>query len=122
MEILIVDSDVSSATSLSKQLALRGCEVHLAKDAPEALPLIERFPIDAALLSLAMLKESAIGLIRHIKVLRSQSIILVLAEQGQLTLSIRCMHAGATDDMIVPVDVERLVLKLNQLQRKIRKT
>ena len=120
--IIIIDSEFFTRRSLSQQLMQRGCSVSEADGLVNTNQNFRSSCFDIALVALSSLKEEALLVIQNIKTDWPETEIIILADQGHLSLSIQGMKLGAFDDIMVPIDVEALLSKIRAAQKKQIKT
>jgi len=121
VNILVIDSEFLTRRSLSQQLVQRGCSVSEADGLVNASQKIRADEFDVALVALGSLKEEALLVIQNIKNSRPETEVIILTQQEHLSLSIQGMKLGAFDDIMVPVDVEELLVKISAAQKKNRR-
>jgi two-component system, OmpR family, phosphate regulon response regulator PhoB len=116
--ILIVDDEVGARTLIGIMLDRGGFKVSKAKDANEALSLLEKEGNpDMIILDVMMPGMDGIELCRQIrKRTNSADIpILILSARGDAESVMRGMDAGATDYIPKPILHHDLVAKVRQL-------
>ncbi len=116
--ILIVDDEVGARTLIGIMLDRGGFKVSKAKDANEALNLLEKEGNpDMIILDVMMPGMDGIELCRAIrKRSNTQDIpILILSARGDAESVMRGMDAGATDYIPKPILHHDLVAKVRQL-------
>ncbi len=65
--VLLVDDKPEILTTLTRFLALKGYEVEIATNVPDAIPLIEQKPFDAVILDLKLPPHSGLDLLKLIR-------------------------------------------------------
>jgi CheY-like chemotaxis protein len=108
--VLVVDDNVDAAEMLAAALALRGCEVALAHDAPQALKLAASGSFDAALLDIGLPVIDGYELaqrLRALDTLRDARLIAVTG-YGQPADKQRALAAGFHHHLVKPVDLRLL--------------
>ena len=117
--ILLVEDNEMNADMLSRRLARRGYEVSLAGDGEEGLRMVRSDPPDVVLMDMSLpvmtgwqatraLKDDPAT--RHIPVIALTA--HAMAEDRQ-----RALEAGCDDYDTKPVDLKRLLGKIESLQR-----
>ncbi|MDO8528243.1 MAG: sigma-54 dependent transcriptional regulator [Deltaproteobacteria bacterium] len=104
--ILVVDDEISIRKALEKFLTHLGYTVITAGDGEEALRLLEKNPVDLALIDLVMPKIDGITLIRKMKVMAPDVISIVLTGFGTITSAVEAMKAGAYHYLTKPFELE----------------
>jgi len=110
--VLLVDRNVSTRRSLARRLERIDYEILEAEGLSQALEIVDRSPIQVALLNLGCLAEEAPVLLRAINRVRPDTAVILLAGPEHIHLSIQCMKLGAFDELPVPLDVDRLVSRV----------
>src|SRR3989338_3291609 len=104
--ILIVDDEVAIRRALEKFLTGLGYQVVTAGDGEEGLELLEKHPIDLALVDLVMPKLDGISFIRKMKIAAPEVIPIVLTGFGTITSAVEAMKAGAYHYLTKPFELE----------------
>jgi len=104
--ILIVDDELSIRKALEKYLKSIGHRTYSAKDGHEALKVLEKHPIDLALVDLVMPKLDGISLIRKMKTIDPNIISIVLTGFGTITSAVEAMKAGAYHYLTKPFELD----------------
>jgi CheY-like chemotaxis protein len=113
--VLIVDDDSAVRSSLRNLLVVSNFQVHLAENGGEALDLLDRQPIDAAVIDLMMPRLDGIG-VMHALLARAEAqrprVILVLVSHVELYrslmgLRVRCLPARPFDAFAVAAELSR---------------
>ncbi len=107
--VLLVDDERDFADLLAERLQARGFEVRTAYDGEEALRLAAGFDIDVAVLDVNLPGMNGLALLRELKLVRPQAEALMLTGQNDLATAVAGMKLGATDYLVKPVPIERLV-------------
>ena len=112
--VLVVDDNTDAAEMLAEALTLRGCDVELAHDAPQALEIAATGGFDAALLDIGLPVIDGYELAQRLRAfanLRDTRFIAVTG-YGQPADKQRALAAGFHHHLVKPVDLrtlERLV-------------
>jgi CheY-like chemotaxis protein len=108
--VLVVDDNVDAAEMVAEALALRGCDVAVAHDAPQALELAASREFDAALLDIGLPVIDGYELaqrLRGLDNLRDARLIAVTG-YGQPADKQRALAAGFHHHLVKPVDLRML--------------
>ena len=120
--ILFVDRNFSSRRSLFQQMSQRGYHLIEAADVIQVDQIIHQNRIDVAILDLVSLKDEALLIVFKITKTHPGAKIILLREPEQIQLSIKGMQLGAFDDVIVPVNVEMLLSKIQSAFKNKRES
>ena len=116
--VLLVDDERDFADILAERLQARGFEVKTAYDGEEALRLAAGFDIDVAVLDVNLPGMNGLALLRELKLVRPQAEALMLTGQNDLATAVAGMKLGATDYLVKPVPIERLVEAITRAQER----
>jgi PAS domain S-box-containing protein len=105
--VLVVDDNVDAAEMLAAALTLRGCEVALAHDAPQALELAASRPFDAALLDIGLPIIDGYELAQRLRALDNlrDARLIAVTGYGQPADKQRAIAAGFHHHLVKPVDL-----------------
>jgi len=128
--ILIVDDDIAVRTSLSLLLKSDGMEVSTAKNAEQALSMINEEHPDMVLLDLNFSADTSgregMDLLKRIRALSASLPVILITGWASIDLAVRGMKLGANDFINKPWSNEHVLqsvktlLELNNLKREIR--
>ncbi|MHC1752893.1 sensor histidine kinase [Humidesulfovibrio sp.] len=107
--VLLVDDERDFADLLAERLQARGFQVRTAYDGEEALRLAAEHELDVAVLDVNMPGLDGLGVLRELKKRKPQAEALMLTGQRDLATAIQGMKLGATDYLVKPVPIEKLV-------------
>ncbi|MDP3427539.1 MAG: response regulator [Humidesulfovibrio sp.] len=116
--VLLVDDERDFADILAERLQARGFEVKTAYDGEEALRLAAGFDIDVAVLDVNLPGMNGLAVLRELKLVRPQAEALMLTGQNDLATAVAGMKLGATDYLVKPVPIERLVEAITRAQER----
>ncbi len=108
--ILVVDDNEDAAEMLAAVLELKGCDVHVAHDGPEALRLAETERFDAALLDIGLPVMDGYELaarLREFPTIKDAKLVAVTG-YGQDADRKRAAQAGFDHHLVKPVDLAKL--------------
>jgi len=108
--VLVVDDNVDAAEMLAEALTLRGCEVELAYDAPQALEIAARSKFDAALLDIGLPVIDGYELAQRLRALDNlrDTRLIAVTGYGQPADKQRALAAGFHHHLVKPVDLRKL--------------
>jgi len=116
--VLIVDDEVGARTLIGIMLDRGGFKVTKAKDADEALTMVEKDELpDLIILDVMMPGMDGIELCRVLRTKPrvTETPILILSARGDLEAISRGMEAGATDYLPKPILHHDLVAKVRSM-------
>lgn len=114
MRVLIVDDDAVFADQLARSLGRRGLECHLASDAGSALSQVGARRFDAALLDLRLATESGLELVRPLRTLAPDLVIVLLTGYASVATAVDAIKRGADDYLPKPCSVEVILRALRR--------
>lgn len=115
--ILVVDDEIGALTLIGIMLDRGGFEVLKARDANQALSVLEKDTPDLLILDVMMPGIDGIELCRMIRrrTETAETPILILSARGDAESVMRGMDAGATDYLPKPILHHDLVAKVRQM-------
>jgi two-component system, cell cycle response regulator DivK len=117
--ILLVEDNELNRDMLTRRLARRGYEVEIAKDGREGLSMAETYSPDLILLDLSLPEMDGFEVLQHLKQdSRMKNIpVIALTAHALLTDRSRALAAGFDDYDIKPIEMPRLLQKMDTLLR-----
>lgn len=106
--ILIVDDEVNIRQALVFALEMAGYQVEAAASGQEALAKLGGAPFDLMVLDLSMPGMDGVEVMRHVRDMGLDVLIVVLTGQATLESAIAAVKSGATDYLLKPVSVHEL--------------
>jgi DNA-binding NtrC family response regulator len=104
-EILIADDERSICEALGEIVSLEGHEALVAGSAREALALAQTASPALVFLDVRLPDRSGIEVLRQIKALRPQTVVIVITAFGSVRTAMEAMRAGAFDYLGKPLDL-----------------
>ena len=117
--LLVVDDDDRIRDLLKRYLNNNGFNITTAKDALEARKLVDLIEFDLIILDVMMPGEDGISLTAAIRLERVTPILLLTA-RGEPSDRISGLSAGADDYLPKPFEPEELLLRINNILRRIK--
>lgn len=115
-KILVVDDNVTAATSLGRLLELRGHDVAVAHSGPEALTMAREFVPDAVILDIKMPEMDGYEVARQLRAESGSAYALVaLTGFGQSEDKEMARQAGFDSHLTKPVALKELEAVLHEL-------
>ncbi len=115
--LLLVDDEPSILSSLKRVFINDGYEIHTATGGEEALLVIGRNRIDAALIDLMMPDMDGHTLLGRIKKLDPRIMVVMLTGYGGIQEAVTAIKAGAEDFLQKPFSNEILLASIGRLRR-----
>jgi two-component system response regulator PilR (NtrC family) len=118
-KLLVADDEQSMREFLDIMLKKEGYKVSLASNGEEVLKLAERDIFDLILMDIRMPKLDGIAVLKKIKALSPETIVIMITAYASTDTAIRAMKEGAYDYVTKPfkVDEIKLIIK-NALEKK----
>jgi DNA-binding response OmpR family regulator len=119
-KILVIETDEAFRRHISERLRLERYRVYEACQETEARNVFLKRDFDVVLLGLKGNKKLSLALLKTIKEMRPlvEVILLSSSENHSLSASIEGMKLGAFDELLVPFDVETLLLRIREACRR----
>lgn len=108
--VLVVDDDEAYRTSLQRAFERRGLSVFSAGSVDAALALLAGAAVDFASIDLRMPGASGLTLVRELKRLQPDAVIVVLTGYGSIATALEAVKAGAADYLTKPADASDLLV------------
>ncbi len=106
--LLVVDDEQSMREWLTIALSQDGFEVESAASGEEALKLLERTPVDLALVDLRMPGTDGLATLRAIKQLSEAVSVVIMTAYATAETAVHALKEGAYDYIIKPFKVDEL--------------
>jgi two-component system, NtrC family, response regulator PilR len=118
-KILVVDDEKSMREFLEIMLRKEDYKVSLAPNGEEVLRIIERDIFDLVLLDIRMPKMDGIAVLKKIKALSPETVVIMITAYASADTAIKAMKEGAYDYITKPFKVEeiKLIIK-NALEKR----
>jgi len=116
--VLLVDDEAEFIETLAKRLTRRGLTVHLANSGQQALDFLAGHDVDVAVLDVKMPGMDGIEALQKIKDLKPELEVLMLTAHANVEVAMRGMELGAFDYLMKPVELEELLGKIQDANRK----
>lgn len=120
MRILLVESDLNSATHLTQALRTASYTVDHTPLGEEAVEMLRHYDYDVVVLELMLTDLEGYDVIRRIRAARITTPILVLSTLVRPQAKIRAFSMGADDYLTKPHDAGELVARLQAITRRSR--
>jgi DNA-binding NtrC family response regulator len=108
ISILIVDDEESVRDSLYNWFIEDGYRVEVAENANKALSLLESDSFDIILADIKMPGMDGLEMLRRIKLLKSESIVIVMTAFATVDTAVQALKDGAFDYVTKPFDPDDL--------------
>lgn len=108
-KILVVDDEEITRLSLAEILSLEGYQVVSAKNGEEALQKLEEEIFDLVLADLVMKEVDGLQVMKAVKKLSPETVVIMLTAYGTLESAIEAMRWGAYDYLIKPCGAQEIV-------------
>ena len=108
MRILVVDDEELQRHSLRSILTKKGYEVEVASSGEAALELLKNSLFHAALVDLKMPKMDGIQLLREIKELDEDAIVIMITGYATVETAVKAMRQGAYDYIPKPFEADEI--------------
>ncbi len=116
--VLLVDDEAEFIETLGKRLARRGLTVHLANSGQQALDMVASTPLDVVVLDVKMPGMDGIEALQKIKALKPVLEVVMLTAHANVEVAMRGMELGAFDYLMKPVELDDLLYKIQDANKK----
>jgi len=117
--ILTVDDEEMIRDLLVTALSREGYDCFQAGSADEARDVLLNNRVELALLDIMMPGTSGVDLLKEIKKISADTVVLMVTAISDMETAMRCIHLGADDYILKPFDIERVLLTIkNSLEKQ----
>jgi DNA-binding NtrC family response regulator len=113
--ILIVDDEEIIRDSLSFVLTKEGYTVETAENGGMALKKIQTESFDIIITDLEMPELKGIELLERVRLLSSQTFVLIITAYASIETAIAALRKGASDYIIKPLEFDDILFRINRL-------
>jgi CheY-like chemotaxis protein len=119
LNILIADDDALQRELLQGFLEKHGYRVFSAGDGAEAVQLFRREPVQLALLDRRMPGLTGVQVLAEMKAINPLVRAILITAYSAVDVAVRVMQLGADDFLEKPVDLARLLEKIQQVEQDL---
>lgn len=119
-KILVVEDDFDLKQLFLRTLKRNGYETTGAKDAKEALDVLDTQHIDLIVTDVMMPGMDGFSFIREIREARMDMPVLFITAKGDIRDKQEGFRVGADDYMVKPIDIQELLLRVHALLRRAK--
>src|SRR5262245_14110526 len=113
--ILVAEDQDSARESLVELLRAEGYEVHEAADGKEAIAQVNKLDLDVVLTDLMMPGADGIAVLRHVRELSPQTLVLLMTAHASVETAVEAIRAGAQDYLLKPLIFDDVLRKVQNL-------
>lgn len=107
-DLLVVGSDPTLCEDLELHLRAQGYSMQAVADGGSALALVRQHSFDVALIDFGIPDLPCVDLIARMRAASPETVVLVMAEAGELETVLEVFRSGAHDYLLKPVGLEAL--------------
>jgi two-component system, OmpR family, response regulator len=122
ISVLLVEDDINLGTLLCEFLSVKGFIVDQAFNGAEGFELFSKNKYDICLIDVMMPKMDGFTLARKIRVIDKETPFLFLTAKSMLDDKIEGFKLGADDYVTKPFSMEELILRVNAIIKRTKKT
>jgi len=117
--ILTVDDEEMIRDLMVTALSREGYRCFQAGSAEEARAVLMNNRVDLAILDIMMPGRSGVDLLKELKVLSPETVVLMVTAISDTETAMKCIHLGAYDYILKPFDIDRVLLTIrNSLEQQ----
>lgn len=116
--ILVIDDDTRLRALLQRYLQENGFAVSVAKDAENARMFLKQYLFDLLIVDVMMPNETGIEFLQKLRQ-ESQIPAIILTAMGETADRISGLESGADDYLAKPFEPKELVLRINNILRRL---
>lgn len=112
--VLLVDDEKEFVSTLAERLEIRGLSVSVAFDGQEAMRILDNEAFDVIVLDVRMPGLSGLEILKRIRTQKPEIPVILLTGHSATRDGIEGMRLGAFDYLMKPVDIDRLMEKMQE--------
>jgi len=116
--VLLVDDEAEFVETLVKRLRKRKVNTAAVGSGEEALKILKEMPIDVVVLDVKMPGMDGIETLRQIKKISPLVEVIMLTGHANMEVAIEGMELGAFDYLMKPMDIDELLYKLQDANKR----
>jgi two-component system chemotaxis response regulator CheY len=114
-KILVVDDAEFLRVRTARLLAVEGFVVVEADNGSKAVELFQSEKPDITLLDISMPEKDGLAALKEILAAKPDAKVVMLSSQGQETLVLQAIRAGAKDYIVKPVEKDRVLAVIHKI-------
>lgn len=114
-KILLVDDNETLRARAARFLAVEGFTVVEAENADQAMDLFKAEQPDVILMDVSLPGKSGIAVLREMRAADPSAKAIMITAQGQESLVLEAVRAGAKDYVVKPLEKDRLISVVRKL-------
>jgi len=114
-KVLLIDDEPILLVTVSDALAKGGYTVEMAENGQKGLMMFQEGSFDIVLLDMVMPDMSGMDILREIKGLYPQTIVVMITAHGTIEKAVEAMKLGVHDFIAKPFSLDELILKLQNI-------
>lgn len=114
-KVLLIDDEPILLVTVSDALAKAGYTVEMAENGRKGLMMFQEGSFDIVLLDMVMPDISGMDILREIKGLYPQTIVVMITAHGTIEKAVEAMKLGVHDFIAKPFSLDELILKLQNI-------
>jgi DNA-binding NtrC family response regulator len=116
--VLLVDDEVDFLDTVVKRIQKRNVNATGVNSGEEALAFLEKSPVDVVVLDVRMRGMDGIETLRALKRQYPLTEVIMLTGHASLEMAIEGMELGAFDYLMKPVEIDDLLYKLQDANKR----
>ncbi|MFH1857329.1 MAG: sigma-54 dependent transcriptional regulator, partial [Candidatus Omnitrophota bacterium] len=118
--ILVIDDESNMRHMLTAVLEKDGYVVTSAADGTEALSILENRQYDVVLCDIRMPEMDGLAFLKRVADQKIDTTTIVMSAYGSIDTAVKAMRLGAADYISKPFKPDEILLKLGQVEERIR--
>jgi DNA-binding NtrC family response regulator len=116
--VLLIGEESAFMGALCERICSNGVAVSFAQTGSEALAILQREDIDVVVINVSDLGANGIRILDSIRETRTPAEFITLTSISSIHWSIEAMKRGAFADLLIPFNLEELLVKLREAGAK----
>ncbi|WP_020528321.1 sigma-54-dependent transcriptional regulator [Flexithrix dorotheae] len=117
-KILIIDDDFDICKLLTRFFSKHGYETFEAHNAKSAIDFLKETAVDLVLTDFRLPDEDGISLLQKIKLLRPQTLVIMITGYSDIRISVKAIKAGAFDYVTKPLHPDEILSTVKSALKK----
>lgn len=112
--IVIIDDEKSQLDALAGYFKKKGFTISAAFNGTDGVKIVENEVVDLVISDFKMPDMNGIDVLNNVKAINPEVSVIIMTAFGSIDNALEAMHAGATDYLTKPVDLDQLQLVVDR--------
>ena len=112
--IVIIDDEKSQVDALAGYFKKKGFTISAAFNGTDGVKIVENEVVDLVISDFKMPDMNGIDVLNNVKAINPEVSVIIMTAFGSIDNALEAMHAGATDYLTKPVDLDQLQIVVDR--------